>query len=188
MPISRATKVYAIQDAKISALTADPSGGSPTYGTPIDVPGIKSIEVSGDIETKSLRGDNTLLASNSSVSNIQASVSHAKISLDVLVAIVGGTVTDSGTGSTEVSAWDLTGTNATLPPFKLEGVTPAGGVDLVGGDLHVVLHKLTLASFPDLGFAEEDYRIASFTANAEPLLSNGKWLSLLLNETATAIV
>ncbi|WP_069773033.1 phage tail protein [Streptomyces sp. LUP30] len=187
MPISRVTKVYAIQDAKISALTADPSGGPAVYGTPIDVPGIKSIEISGDVEVKSLRGDNTLLASNSAVTNVQASVSHAKLSLDVLVAILGGTVTDSGTGSTEVSTWDLSGTNATLPPFKLEGVTPAGGVDLVGGDMHVVLHKLTLASFPDLGFSEEDYRIASFTANAEPLIANGKWVSIVLNETAAVI-
>ncbi|WP_330349275.1 phage tail protein [Streptomyces sp. NBC_00582] len=187
MAISRVTKVYAIKDAKIAPLTADPAGGSATYGTLIDVPGIKSLEISGDVETKQLRGDNTLLASNSSVSNIQVAVTHAKLSLDVLAAILGGTVTDSGTGSTEVSTYDLTGAGATLPPFKIEGVTPTGGVDIVGGDLHVVLHKLTLAGFPDLGFAEEDYRIASFTANAEPLLANDKWLSIILNETAAAI-
>lgn len=187
MPISRVTKVYAIQDAKIAPLTADPTGGSATYGALIDVPGIKSLEISGDVEVKSLRGDNTQLATNSSITNVQVSVTHAKLSLDVLVAILGGTVTDSGTGSTEVSTWDLSSTNATMPPFKLEGVTPSGGVDTVGGDLHVVLHKLTLASFPDLGFSEEDYRIASFTANADPLLSNSKWISIVLNETAAAI-
>jgi hypothetical protein len=187
MPLQRFTRVYGIQDAKIAPLTSDPSGGSPTYGALIDVPGIKSFEISGDIEVKALRGDNVKLATNSTISNIQVSITHAKVSLDVLTAILGGTVTDSGTTPAQKSAWDLTAETATLPPFKLEGVTPANGVDLVGGDYHTVLHKLTLSSFPDLGYAEEDYRIASFTADADPLLSNGKWISIVLNETAAAI-
>ncbi|MFD6294517.1 phage tail protein [Streptomyces sp. NPDC060235] len=187
MPLQRFTRVYGIKDAKIAPLTTDPAAGSPTYGALIDVPGIKTFEISGDVEVKSLRGDNTKLATNSAITNIQVSVTHAKMSLDVLAAIIGGTVTDSGTTPAQKTGWDLTGANATMPPFKLEGVTPPNGVDIVGGDMHVVLHKLTLASFPDLGFAEEDYRIASFTANADPLLSSDKWLSIVLNETAAAI-
>lgn len=187
MPTQRFTKVYGIKDAKIAPLTADPSGGSPTYGALIDVPGIKSFEISGDVEVKTLRGDNTKLASDSAISNIQVAVTHAKVSLDVLVAILGGAVTDSGTGTAETARWDLKGATATMPPFKLEGVTPPNGTDLIGGDFHVVLHKLKLAGFPDLGFAEEDYRIASFTADADPLLSTDDWISLVLNETAVAI-
>ena len=187
MPFSRVTKLYSVQDAKIAALTADPAGGSATYGTLIDVPGIQEMSISGDVEVKTLRGDNTKLASNASITNIQVSVTHAKLSLDVLSAIIGGTVTDAGTGSAETSTWDLLGTNATLPPFKLEGVTPPNGVDIVGGDLHWVLHKLTLSSFPDLGFANEDFRVVSFTADADPLLASGKWISAVLNETAAAI-
>jgi hypothetical protein len=187
MPLQRFTRVYGIQDAKISPLTADPAGGSPTYGSPIDVPGIKSFEVSGEVEVKSLRGDNGPLASNSAISSVQVSVTHAKLSLDVLVAILGGAVTDSGTTPSQKTVWDLSSDDATFPPFKLEGVTPPNGMDIVGGDLHVVLHKLTLSSFPDLGFAEEDYRIASFSATADPLQSSGKWISVVLNESATAI-
>ncbi|MET7560562.1 phage tail protein [Streptomyces sp. NPDC005479] len=188
MPLQRFTRVYGIQDAKISPLTADPASGTPTYGAAIDVPGIKSFEISGEIEVKTLRGDNTKLATNSAVTNIQVAVTHAKLSLDVLTSILGGTVTDTGTTPAQKSAWDLTGDTATMPPFKLEGVTPPNGVDIVGGDMHVSLHKLTLSAFPDLGFAEEDYRIASFTADADPLLSNKKWISIVLNETAAAIV
>ncbi|MFF7534873.1 phage tail protein [Streptomyces bobili] len=188
MPLQRFTRVYGIQDAKISALTADPASGTPTYGTAIDVPGIKTFEVSGDVEVKTLRGDNKKLATNSALSNVQVAVSHAKVSLDVLVAILGGEVTDSGTTPAQKSRWDLKGSTATFPAFKLEGVTPANGTDLIGGDFHVVLHKLTLSAFPDLGFAEEDYRIASFTADADPLTSTDDWISIVLNETAAAIV
>lgn len=187
MPISRVSKLYSVQDAKIAPLTADPAGGTATYGALIDVPGIQEMAITGEVEVKTLRGDNVKLATNAAVSNIQVQVTHAKVSLDVLAAIVGGVVTDSGTGAAEVSTWDLTGANATLPPFKLEGVTPPNGTDIVGGDLHWVLHNLTLSAFPDLGFANEDFRVISFTADASPLLSNGKWLSAVINETAAAI-
>lgn len=188
MPLQRFTRVYGIKDAKIASLTADPAGGTPTYGALIDVPGIKTFEISGEIEVKKLRGDNGPLASNSAISNVQVAVTHAKISLDVLAAIIGGTVTDSGTTPAQKTQWDLTGDSATFPPFKLEGVTPPNGVDVIGGDLHVVLHKLTASTFPDLGFAEEDYRIASFTADADPLQGTGnKWISVVMNETAAAI-
>ena len=86
MPLQRFTRVYGIQDAKIAPLTADPASGTPTYGALIDVPGIKSFEISGDMEVKSLRGDNTKLATNSTITNIQVQVTHAKVSLDVLTA------------------------------------------------------------------------------------------------------
>jgi hypothetical protein len=187
MPISRVTKLYSVQDAKISLLTADPAGGSPTYGTPIDVPGIQTMEISGSIEIKRLRGDNGPLASNSSITDVSVAVNHAKLSLDVLAAIVGGAVTDSGTTPAQTSTWDLSADDATLPPFKLEGVTPPNGVDIVGGDLHWVLWKCTLSAFPNLGFSQEDFRIASFSAAADPLLSTGKWISAVINETAVPI-
>jgi hypothetical protein len=187
MPLQRFTRVYSIEDAKISKLTADPAGGAATYGTPIDVPGIKTFEISGDVEVKKLRGDNTQLATNAAITNIQVSVSHAKVSLDVLNAIVGGAVTDSGTAPNQSTRWDLSADDASLPPFKLEGVTPPNGIDIVGGDHHVILHKLTLSAFPEIGFAEEDFRIASFTADADPLQSTGLWISAVINETAAAI-
>ncbi|MDX3074622.1 phage tail protein [Streptomyces sp. MI02-7b] len=188
MPISRVTKVYSVGDAKISPLTSDPAGGPAVYGTLLDVPGIQEMAISGDVEVKQLRGDNGKLATNVTITNIQVAVTHAKLSLDVLKAIIGGTVTDTGTTPAQKSAWDLTQANATLPPFKLEGVTPPNGVDIVGGDLHWTLHKLTLSAFPDLGFANEDYRVSSFTADADPLIADGKWISAVLNETAVALV
>jgi hypothetical protein len=187
MPITRVTQVYAVQDAKIRPILTDPAGGTATYGTPIDVPGIKSFEISGDVEVKRLRGDNGPLATRSALTNVQVAVTNAKLSFDVLKAIIGGTVTDSGTTPAQKSVWDLTPATAILPPFELEGVTPSNGTDLIGGDLHWVLNKCGLTAFPALGFAEEDFRIASFSAACDPLLSTGKWISAVLNETAVAI-
>ncbi|MGQ5576074.1 phage tail protein [Streptomyces sp. ECR3.8] len=186
MPISRVTKLYAVEDAKIAPLLADPEGGEPSYGAGIDVPGIKSMEISGDVEVKELRGDNRLLDSDSSLTNVTVAFPHAKLSLDVLAALLGGDVTDGGTTPAQSSTWDLN-SDAKPLPFKLVGKTPTGGADQIGGDVHFTLWKCVLSSFPGLGLAEEDYRTIENEARAVPLISTGKWISVQINETALAI-
>ncbi|MGW5130355.1 phage tail protein [Streptomyces sp. NPDC004135] len=186
MPISRVTKLYAVEDAKIAPLLADPEGGTPSYGAGIDVPGIKSMEISGDVEVKELRGDNRLLDSDSSLSNVTVAFPHAKLSLDVLAALLGGNVTDSGTTPAQATEWELLDDAKPLP-FKLIGKTPSGGSDQIGGDVHFTLWKCILSSFPGVGLAEEDYRTIENEARAVPLISTGKWISVRINETAVAI-
>lgn len=187
MALSHVSLVFATEDCKIAKLTADPAGGSPTYGTSIDVPGIKSVKISGDIDTKELRGDNTLLSKLSKLTNIQAEVENAKMSLDVLPVILGGATTDSGTTPNQVATYDLLG-SSNMNYFKLEAKTPTGGVDTITGDAHFILHKLMLSDFPDLGTDEEDFAPTGFTADAAPLAgTSNKWLSIVLNETAAAI-
>jgi hypothetical protein len=180
------TKLYAVEDAKIAPLLADPEGGAPSYGAGIDVPGIKSMEISGDVEVKELRGDNRLLDSDSSLTNVTVAFPHAKLSLDVLAALLGGDVTDAGTTPAQSTTWDLD-SGAKPLPFKLVGKTPAGGSDQIGGDVHFTLWKCVLSSFPGLGLAEEDYRTIENEARAVPLISTGKWISVTINETALAI-
>lgn len=186
MPLSPVTKLYAVEDCKISKITADPAGGTTTYGTAIDVPGIKEVGIGGDISSVELRGDNTLLDSNSTFTKGTVSISHAKLSTAVLAVILGGTVTDSGTTPNQTSSYVRSNTES-LNYFKIEAKTPAGGADAVTGDVHFILHKCILTSFPDIGLAEEDYKIVSFEATAMPLISNGDWIEIVNNETAVAI-
>ncbi|MEE1738827.1 phage tail protein [Streptomyces sp. BE147] len=186
MPISRVTKLYAVEDCKIFPLLADPEGGTPSYGEGIDVPGIKSMEISGDVEVKELRGDNGLLDSDSSISNVTVSYPHAKLSLDVLKALLTSTVTDSGTTPAQKSKWSLKQGSKPLP-YKLVGKTPTSGGDQVGGDVHFTLFKCIMSSFPGLGLAEEDYRTVENEARAVPLISTGEWVDVEINETAIAI-
>ena len=187
MALAHFTKVFGFADAKIYPLTADPVGGSPTYGAGIDVPGVKTLEISGTVETKKLRGDNTLLDVFSVLTDVTGKLGYAKLSLDLLAVWLGGSVVDAGSGSTETATWDLTGSSA-VRNWKIEGKTPTDGVDLVGGDLHVVFHKCVLGSFPGMGFAEEDYQIPGLDFATTPLLGTGtKWMTVVLNETAAAI-
>lgn len=186
MPISRVTKLYAVEDAKIFPLLSDPAGGSPSYGAGIDVPGIKSMEISGDVEVKELRGDNGLLDSDAAISNITVSYPHAKLSLDVLVALMDSTVTDSGTTPAQKTKWSLK-QGAKPLPYKIVGKTPTSGGDLIGGDVHFSLLKCVMSSFPGLGLAEEDYRTIDNEARCLPLISTGDWIDVEINETAIAI-
>jgi hypothetical protein len=186
MPISRVTKLYAVEDAKIAPLLADPEGGTPAYGAAIDVPGIKAMEISGDVEVKELRGDNGLLDSDAVISNVTVAFPHAKLSLDVLAALVSSTVTDSGTTPAQKTRWSLK-QGARPLPFKLIGKTPTGGGDIIGGDVHFILNKCVMSTFPGLGLAEEDYRTIENEARCLPLISTGEWIDVDINETAVAI-
>lgn len=184
MPISHVTKVFAASDAKVFPLTADPAGGSPTYGTGIDVPGLKTVTIEGDVNSVELRGDNTLLDAASNLSNITVSMEFAKTSLDLLAAWFAATVTDSGTTPNQKSTWTLLGTTG-LAYFGLSA--KAVGADVLTGDVQFNVNKAILSSFPEMGLEEEDYKTSSVEFKAMPLLSNNKWLSIVLNETAGAL-
>jgi hypothetical protein len=186
MPLSHVSKIFAVSDCKIAKLTADPAGGSATYATAIDVPGIKEMTLSGSVESKELRGDNVQLDVTTVPGGLTVAVSHAKLSLDVLAVLLGGTVTDSGTTPAMKAAY-VEALGNTMNYFRVEGLTPSNGADSIGGDLHFTLHKCILSSYPDLGFAEEDYRIVSFEASAVYLNATGnKRMTIDINETAVA--
>lgn len=189
-PLAHSSKRYAVQDCKIAKMTADPSGGAATYGTSVDVPGIKTVDLSVGLNTNELRGDNGPLDQTSTLGQITGSVSHAKISLDVLGVILGPTVTDSGTTPSQTAVLALVGgaTPSTPGYFRLEAVTPSNGSDLVGGDVFISLKKCIVTGVSDLGFAEEDYAIASFDFAAIPTLATGnKIFEISLRETTAAL-
>lgn len=182
--LSHVSKVFAVRDAAVRPLLTDPAGGSATYGDRIDVPGIKSVTISGDIEVKELRGDNMLLDSDSTLTNVQAEFEYAKLSLDVLAVMFGNTVADSGTTPNQVSTWELTN-ESRLAPFGFEAISASA--DTIGGDVLIELHKVVLASFPELGMAEEDYKTQPLSGSAAPRISDGKWVKVSLRETAALL-
>lgn len=188
MPLSHNTKVFAISDCKIAKLTADPAGGAATYAASLDVPGIKELLLTGDVKSSELRGDNAQLDVVTVPGGLKVAVKHAKISLDVLAVLLGGTVTDTGVTPAQKASY-VEALGNTMGYFRIEGLTPSNGADSTGGDVHITLHKCILSGYPDLGFAEEDYRIVSFEASAVYTNATGnKRMTIDLNETAVAAV
>lgn len=190
MPVTHVSKVYAVKDCKIAELTADPAGGAATYGASIDVPGIKSLAIGGDVADAELRGDNSLLDRDTNLAGISGSVEHAKISLDALAVILGtGAVVDAGVAPNQTATLALvggSGTGVSKPRyFRLEGVSASA--DPIAGNMRFTLYKCILGGFPDLGLAEDDYQTVSFDYNALPRISDGKWLDVSVNETAAVL-
>jgi hypothetical protein len=185
MALSHITKVFAVQQARIAKLLTDPSSAPTTYGTTAPVTGTKSLKVTGTVTTVDLRGDNTVLDSDSLLTGVEVEIDYAKLSMDNLATWLGGTVTDSGTTPNQVSSWILP-SPATFNYFKLEGRSMTA--DPVAGDFHVLFPKLKLADFPQLGLAEETYQLFNVKCHAMPPYGtpNG-WMTITLNETAVPI-
>jgi hypothetical protein len=185
VPVTHFSKVFAVKDAKIAVMSTDIAGSAPTYGTSYDVPGIKSVEVSGDIETKYLRGDNGPLDADAVLGNVAVKFENAKIHLDILAAILGGTVTDAGTTPNQTATWDLTQTSKPVP-FKLSAVSASA--DPIAGNISMIWWKCILSKFPDMGLAEEDYKTIAAEAACSPTLGTGlKIMSTAINETAVVL-
>lgn len=169
--VSPITKVYAIQHCQIAPVLTDAAGSAMTYGTWIDVPGIKSLEIGGDMDSKELRGDNRLLDKQSLITGITASFEHAKLSLDVLAIMLGGDVEND----TDEATWSLLKTAAPLD-FGLSAVSAAG--DAPGSVVRFVLSKCALSGFPDIGLAEEDYRVVSAELDVKPPTGTNEWVDV----------
>jgi hypothetical protein len=186
MAISHITKLFGVEDCKIALITADVTGGI-TYATPIDVPGIKNVTLGGDVTNVELRGDNGVLDSDSKLASINVTFEFAKLDLDLIAALMGGTVADSGSGSTEIAKYTRVQSQS-FPYFGFAAKCPTGGGDISTGDVWLRLPKCKLRTFPGFGLAEEDYQIPSVEAVAvQPIASAGLWMEWIINETATAL-
>lgn len=185
MALAHLSKLYGTKDAKIALVTADPSGGTTTYGTSVDVPGIKSVVLGGDIEVKELRGDHSLLDSDSTLTNITVTFNYAKLSLDAIAVMLGGAVADAGSTPNQTATWSLLGSSGLFNNFKF--TAQIFSTDFAGGDAVVTLYKCKISSFPEMGTEEEDYQLFSQSATVVPRLSDSKWIDIAFRETTAAL-
>lgn len=187
MTIATQTKVLELKDAKIFPLTADPVGGTATYGAAVDIPGILKLDVSPNMVTKDLYGDNVLLDTYSKVESVDIGIENAILPLDVLRLLMGGTVTASGTTPNRKQTYELA--NGNMPGYvKIQG--QALYVDAGLGDVHVSFHKCKTTDAPKWALEGMTGDFAKVTAKlkAIPLQAAGnRLLSVVINETATAI-
>jgi hypothetical protein len=188
MALSHVSKVYAITSAKVAKMTADIGGA--TYGTSIVVPGSKKLGTTPEIQFKELRGDNSLMDSDSVLQGLRGRLDYAKLSLDVLNTILGtAAVVDTGVTPNQVSTLSLLGNLGGATPsvpnyFKLEAKSL--DADVITGDVHYVFYKCRVTGF-EVGLNEEDYQTFWIEFATQPRLVDGKWMDIVFNETAAAI-
>ena len=178
MPVSPVSKLYSTEDCKIAKLLGDAIGFA-SYDTMIDVPGIRQVTMTPQIESKSLRGDNRELDADSTLVAVELSFEHAKVSFDALPVFLGGTW-NAGTGTYVQSD------SGSLPYWAMGWRTPTNGGDATGGDVQFKVFKAKLTAYT-LGNAFEDYQLFSGTARGVYRIADDKLFEVKINETAAAI-
>lgn len=185
--LPRYTSIFSIDNAAITPMLTDPIGGTATYGTKIDVPGIRSATFDPEILAKELFGDNAIQGRAAKARQIMSKVEAARLNLDVLSLLLGGVVTDAGATPAQTTTWNLLGSSAG-GYFKLEyrvlGVELPGAAG--GGDLHVVFWKTKITGTA-LPVQMEEFAPHSFDVAAIARLADSKLVSLIENETAVAL-
>ena len=180
------TKVYAVQHCQIASVMTDAVGAACTYGEWFDVPGIKSLALSGDMDTKQLRGDNRLIDQQSIITGMSAKIENAKLSLQNLAVMLGGTIgtrTAGTTGAYTGTGWALSSSAFPLS-FGMRAISAAA--DAPGGAVAFVMSKCSLSKFPEIGAAEEDYQTVSAEVNVNPPTGTSPWLDVIIMDTYAA--
>lgn len=119
MAASHETVLFDVHDYKVYALLTDSTAASPTYGAAVDVPGIAAVGLDPNLVTAELKGDGRVIAKKGRTDRFNHTATYGKLQLDVLAVIMGGTVTDAGSGASETATYDLV-SPAPLPYFKVE--------------------------------------------------------------------
>lgn len=180
MTLSKQTIVIGIDDAKIFELTQD-DGNALTYGAAIDVPGIQKIEMTPNITEKALRSDEKVLDYYVKMDCISWAFYSAKISLEVLAILEGGTISTTGSSPNQEHTYSINGVPKYFK-FEAKANYSAGEV----GDFHQRLYKCKTNNV-DVQYTASDYAIVSASGVAIPTTHDGRIKDYVINETAAAI-
>jgi len=183
MALGHSTVIYDVNDFKVYPLLTDDNSASLTYGAGIDVPGIAEAALNPSFITAELRGDGgQILAKKGNIDKFTCAATYGRLSLDVLLAVLGGTITDVASTS---SSWKLPGANA-LPYFK--AAFKIDQVDTGFGDVVVTLYKCqltggTLIDGRTQQFGQPTMQIESVA----PVFSGGSLIDVSLYSTVQTL-
>ena len=89
MALKTVTKLFGVDDAKLFPVTED-SETKFTCGEGIDLPGVRQISVTYEMEEKSLTGDEKVLEVSNKIKSVTFNMEYAKLSLEILAQLTGG--------------------------------------------------------------------------------------------------
>lgn len=179
--LSKQTTLLGIDDVKISALAQDDSVDL-DYASALDVPGIQRIDLSPNFTEKGLKGDGKILDYFIQLDTIGFSFDNAKVDLEVLAILEGGSLESSADG--EKHTYTVS-TDSTPKYFKLEGKTNYTGGE--AGDFHFTLFKCRANSVV-VQYKTQDYAIVSVTGIAIPTTNDSKIKEFVINKTPQEVV
>ena len=108
MALKTVTKLFGVDDAKLFPVLTDTEDEF-TCGEGIDLPGVRQISLTYEIEEKNLTGDEKVLDVSNKIKSITFNMEYAKLSLEVLAQLTGGSYSKTGTGDDEVGKFTFGG-------------------------------------------------------------------------------
>ncbi len=157
MALKTVTKLFGVDDAKLFPVTED-SETQFTCGTGIDLPGVRQISLTYEIEEKSLTGDEKVLDVSNKIKSVSFNMEYAKLSLEVLAQLTGGSYSTSGSDDAETATFSFGGGD--LPNyFQLKAQILDTNNE--GGDVHFCIYKAKATAIP-LNGVQDDFATLTF--------------------------
>ena len=189
MAASQSAITFDVKDCKVYTITADASGGATTFGSPgIDVPGIQEVSLEPNFITNELKGDGgVVLAKKGKIDRLNFSCTYSELSLPVLEVLLGQTVVEAGSTTSETA--DLPIDDTSLPYFKVAFLLD----DLqTSGDslatVVVTLQKCQLTGGSLVSGSTDTFNTPNFTAEAiKPAGTPIRFGNLSFAETAATL-
>ncbi len=157
MAAGKETITIGIRDLKISQLIKDDTTGV-EYGEPIDVPGVKEVQINLIQDEKELTGDGVILDTYNKRKGYEVSFKNAQFTQKVLDLINGSTTTETGEAEGQKVYRTIDKSDDIAGYFALE-FAPEKSVG--EKDYHRILYKVSGTYSEE--YTEEDYMVCSFS-------------------------
>jgi hypothetical protein len=170
---------YGLRDIEITPINADGS-----YGSPVELNAEQTLSGQLVVSNAELRGADKVVTSVTMIDRADWSLDEGGLPLEAMEAMLGGTLTTSGTTPNEKKTLSFAG-GGSFPYFKLEGraLTPDPG-----GDFHMVLYRCQVTSPPQWQMQDQNFLVSSISGVALPDPNNDdKIFDVVSNETAVAL-
>lgn len=170
---------YGLRDIKVAPL--DSAG---VKGTLVDFPNAQTLEFEEETSTQTLRGDDSVVASRTTVDGASWTLEGGGISFEAMVVMAGGTITSTGTTPSVVKKYRRLNTDS-YPDFYMEGQSLSES----GGDNHLVLWR-NKASQISGSHTDQDFWVTHAEGTSIGALTAaavGAVWDMVANETAAVI-
>lgn len=166
-----------------NAYAYERTAATPTYGAGVDVSCISSFKFDQKVVEAMLEGDDTICASHSNLESIDVSVQNGGMDLAVYDLLFGGTLVDSGSGSTAQTILDYKVSDR-RPYCGVIGQAYDGGGG--AGDTLIILPKAKTVGGGGGEFAKGKFFTGDFKFNCLPSDVDSDLIMRAVNRTTAA--
>jgi len=170
---------FSLKDAKVATWTS-----TNVYGTANDVASVQGIEITPDITSAQLEGDNRITASATTLRRATVNLTFGGLRLETWAVMTGFSVSTGGTTPNRYESIPIVDTDVCFPYFGLIGKADAAECS---GDVHVWAPKAKIESYGPVTFTQNGFVNVAVTMSCEDD-GTAEAVEWIQHETATDAV